>query len=162
MPIPTPDPPLTDGVIRLRAWGEDDGDVAALVLAWADEEIRKWTSVPEDRSEAHAAEWIAGAYSRQLRSIAIDLVVSPADPDDFTVLGEVGLVTMLGGPARAEMGWWVAAPHRRQGIATRAVQLLAGWARGVLEFELFAEVDPDNPPSIWVAESAGLRLRLRG
>ena len=66
----------------------------------------------------------------------------------------------LGGPARAEIGWWVAAPHRRQGIATRAVQLLAGWARGVLEFELFAEVDPDNPPSIWVAESAGLRLRL--
>ena len=63
---------------------------------------------------------------------------------------------------RAELGWWVAAPHRRQGIATRAVGVFASWLRDELEFtDLFAEVDPDNPPSIWVAESNNLRLRIR-
>ena len=27
--------------------------------------------------------------------------------------------------------------------------------------DLFADVDPENPASVWVAEAAGLRLRLR-
>ncbi len=161
MAIPLPDPPLTDGVVRLRPWGEDAGDAAALAAAWADPEIQKWTSVPVRRTEADAAEWIAGVTARRLRSVALDLVISPAAADDPAVLGEVGFVTMLGGPARAEMGWWVGAAHRRQGIASRAVGLFAAWARLTLEFELFAEVDPDNPASIWVAESAGLRLRLK-
>ena len=38
--------------------------------------------------------------------------------------------------------------------------VFAGWCRDVLEIELFAEVDPDNPPSLWVAEAAGVRIRL--
>jgi RimJ/RimL family protein N-acetyltransferase len=90
------------------------------------------------------------------------MVIAPADPDDPTVLGEVGMVPLAGGPSRAELGWWVGAPHRRQGIATRAVGLFAGWLREALEFtDLFAEVDPENPASVWVAESNDLRLRIR-
>jgi RimJ/RimL family protein N-acetyltransferase len=34
--------------------------------------------------------------------------------------------------------------------------------RDELEFhDLFAEVDPDNPASVWVAESNDLRLRIK-
>jgi len=159
VPYPLPDPPLDDGVVRLRPWRPEDA--AALAAAWSDDEIRRWTAVPADPSEAHARRWIGGEGLRRRQGSALDLVVSPSDPATDTVLGEVGLVTMAGGPARAEVGWWTAPGHRRQGFATRAVTLLAGWCRDELGMELFAEVDPENAPSIWVAESAGVRLRLK-
>ena len=158
MTWPLPDPPLADGVVRLRPWA--DSDAPALAAAWADPDVRRWTAVPADPSEEHARRWIRGAELRRAQGVALDLVVSPADPGDDGVLGEVGLVTMAGGPARAEVGWWTAAAHRRRGVATRAVTLFAGWCRDALEVELFAEVDPENPASLWVAESAGVRIRL--
>jgi RimJ/RimL family protein N-acetyltransferase len=118
--------------------------------------------VPAQRSHDHARRWIAAEHLRRDRGLALDVVVSPADADDTTVLGEVGMVPLAGGPSRAELGWWVAAPHRRRGIATRAVGLFAAWLREELAFtDLFAEVDPDNPASVWVAESNDLRLRIR-
>jgi len=159
VPYPLPDPPLDDGVVRLRPWTAQDS--AALATAWGDDEIRRWTAVPADPSEAQARRWIGGEALRRQQGLALDLVVSRSDPVDDTVLGEVGLVTMAGGPARAEIGWWIAPEHRRQGLATRAVTLFAAWCRDALDIELFAEVDPDNAPSIWVAESAGVRLRLK-
>jgi RimJ/RimL family protein N-acetyltransferase len=133
--------------------------------------------VPAVPTVEQAARWIAGAELRRAQGIALDLVVvadepAPGEvlgdgegegprPAPGEVLGEVGLVTMAGGPDRAEIGWWVGPAHRRRGVATRAVGLGAGWAAATLGLELFAEVDPDNAPSIWVAEAAGLRLRLR-
>jgi RimJ/RimL family protein N-acetyltransferase len=153
---PLPDPPLDDGVVRLRAWQVEDAP--ALAAAWGDEEIRRWTAVPADPTEAHARRWIAAEGLRREQGLALDLVVVPSAGDE--VLGEVGLVTMAGGPARAEVGWWTAPAHRRQRIATRAVGLFAAWCRDELGIELFAEVDPDNPASLWVAESAGVRIRL--
>jgi RimJ/RimL family protein N-acetyltransferase len=158
--IPLPDPPLHDELVRLRPWSVHDVD--ALVAAWDDEEIQKWTLVPERRGPDDALRWIASEQLRRDRSLSLDLVISPADPDDTTVLGEVGMVPLAGGPSRAELGWWVASPHRRRGVATRAVGLFAGWLRDALEFtDLFAEVDPENPASVWVAEATGLRLRIR-
>jgi RimJ/RimL family protein N-acetyltransferase len=160
MALPLPEPALNDRVVRLRPWSAHDVD--ALVAAWADEEIQKWTRVPEHRERDHALRWIAAEQLRRDRGLALDLVISPADPDDPTVLGEVGMLPLAGGPSRAELGWWVAAPHRRQGIATRAVGMFAAWLRAELAFtDLFAEVDPDNPASVWVAESNDLRLRIR-
>jgi ribosomal-protein-alanine N-acetyltransferase len=160
MALPLPDPALDDGVVRLRPWSAHD--VGDLVAAWSDEEIQRWTLVPAQRGADHALRWIAAEPLRRERGLALDLVISPTDPDDATVLGEVGMVPLAGGPSRAELGWWVAADHRRRGIATRAVGLFATWLRHELEFtDLFAEVDPDNPPSIWVAESNSLRLRIR-
>lgn len=159
MSFPLPEPSLTDGVVRLRAWAP--ADAPALVAAWADEAIRRWTLVPEQRGLDQAERWIQSEPLRRERSLALDLVVGPADPDDPTVLGEVGMVPLAGGPSRAELGWWVGPDHRRQGVATRAVVLFAGWLRQQLEFEeLFAEVDGENPASIWVAEAADIRLRL--
>jgi RimJ/RimL family protein N-acetyltransferase len=155
---PLPDPPLADDAVRLRPWTA--ADAPALAEAWRDEAIRRWTAVPADPSEDHARRWIAGAELRRGQGVALDLVVSPSDPSDDVVLGEVGLVTMAGGPSRAEVGWWTAAAHRRRGVATRAVGLFAGWCRDELGIELFAEVDPDNPASLWVAEAAGVRIRM--
>jgi RimJ/RimL family protein N-acetyltransferase len=134
-------------------------DAPSLAAAWADEEIRRWTAVPASPSADHARRWIAAERQRREQGLALDLVVAPSGTGD-EVLGEVGLVTMAGGPSRAEVGWWTAPAHRRQGVATRAVSLFAAWCRDALGIELFAEVDPDNPASLWVAESAGVRIRL--
>ena len=158
MALPLPDPALDDGVVRLRLWSVHDVD--ALVAAWADEEIQRWTRVPEQRGPDDALRWIASEQLRRDRSLALDLVISPHDGDE--VLGEVGMIPLAGGPSRAELGWWVGAAHRRQGVATRAVGLFATWLRDELEFtDLFAEVDPENPASVWVAESNNLRLRIK-
>jgi RimJ/RimL family protein N-acetyltransferase len=160
MPLPLPDPPLADDAIRLRPWRAHDVD--ALVDAWADKEIQRWTRVPPRRGEADALRWIAAEELRRERGLALDLVISPSDATDTTVLGEVGMVPLAGGPSRAELGWWVSAAHRRRHVATRAVGLFAAWLRDDLAFtDLFAEVDPDNPASIWVAESNNLRLRIK-
>jgi RimJ/RimL family protein N-acetyltransferase len=159
MPLPLPDPPLADDRIRLRPWGA--ADVDALVDAWADAEIQRWTRVPEQRGPDDALRWIASEQLRRDRGLALDLVVSPARDDDRTVLGEVGMVPLAGGPSRAELGWWVGPDHRRQGVATRAVGLFARWLRDELGFtDLFAEVDLRNAPSVWVAEANDLRLRI--
>ena len=158
MALPLPDPELTDGVVRLRPWSAHDLD--ALVAAWADEEIQKWTRVPELRGSDDALRWIASEQLRRDRGLALDLVVSPAGGD--AVWGEVGMIPLAGGPSRAELGWWVAPEHRRKGVATRAVGLFARWLHDELEFtDLFAEVDPDNPASVWVAEANDLRLRIK-
>ncbi len=160
MPLPLPDPPLADDAVRLRPWSAHDVD--ALVDAWADDEIQRWTRVPQRRGPDDALRWISAEGLRRERALALDLVVSPADDDDTTVLGEVGMVPLAGGPSRAELGWWVGAAHRRRHVATRAVGLFASWLRDDLAFtDLFAEVDPENPASVWVAESNNLRLRIK-
>ena len=53
MPLPLPDPPLADDAVRLRPWGANDVD--ALVDAWADEEIQRWTRVPQQRGARRRA-----------------------------------------------------------------------------------------------------------
>ena len=54
-----------------------------------------------------------------------------ADAATDTLLGCCGL--MLDRPRRsAEVGYWVAPQQRRRGAASRAVQLLTGWAFGAL------------------------------
>jgi RimJ/RimL family protein N-acetyltransferase len=158
MALPAPDPPLADDVVRLRLWTAPD--VPALVAAWADEEIQRWTRVPPVRDEAAALRWITAERLRRDRGLALDLVIAPAEPGDSRVLGEVGMVPLAGGPSPAELGWWVAPEHRRQGVATRAVRLFAGWLRTHAGFEdLVADVDAGNPASIRVAESAKLTVR---
>src|SRR3954469_25790130 len=102
MALPLPEPELDDGVVRLRTWSAHDVD--ALVAAWNDEEIQKWTRVPAQRGPDDAQRWIASEELRRDRGLALDLVISPSGGDD--VLGEVGMLPLAGGPSRAELGWW--------------------------------------------------------
>lgn len=149
-PLPLPSPPLADGVVRLRPWRADDAP--ALAAAWADPEVQRWTAVPDRRSVDDAARWIAGEAERRRRGLALDLVVSPADPDDGAVLGEVGLGPIDWAAGRANLGWWVAAPARGRGVASRAAALLAAWTVATLGLAVDVDVDPANPASARVAE----------
>lgn len=124
-------------------------DAPALAAAWADPEVQRWTAVPPRRTEADAARWIAGEAERRRRGLALDLVVSPAGGD--AAWGEVGLGPVDWPARRANLGWWVAAPARGQGIATRAAVLLATWATTALGLRIDTAVDPANPASAAIA-----------
>ena len=57
-PIVLPDPPLSDGVITLRAFTGDD--IPAITAACQDPEIARWTAmVPSPYTEEDARGWIA-------------------------------------------------------------------------------------------------------
>ena len=123
----------------LRHWRLDDAP--ALDAAWADPDITRGNPPPAGLG---AARWIAGVEVRWARRLALDLVITTPDG---AVAGEVGLSGFTTDPARAELGVWVAAPHRRAGLARSAVQTVAGWALdpdGLALEHLWARTDPAN------------------
>ena len=147
-------PALTDGVVRLRSWRVEDAP--ALAGAWSDDEVRRFTRVPDPADEATAARWIAGVARRWADREALDLVVSSVEDD--TVLGEVGLGPFDAGRNAAALGYWVAVDARGRGVATAAARLLAGWAldpEGLGLAALVATTDPANPASAAVLRGSG-------
>src|SRR5690606_41225340 len=101
--------------------------VAGPVARRGDPPVAAGARLPGDPSPGAAARWIAGGAERRARGLALDLVVAPL-AGGRAVLGEVGLRNVDRARRRAEAGWWIAAPHRRRGLATAAVRLLAAWA----------------------------------
>jgi RimJ/RimL family protein N-acetyltransferase len=149
-PLPVPDPPLADGGLVLRPWRIVDAP--ALVAAWSDPEVARWTGVPDDRDLVAAERWIAGDAWRRQHGLSLDLVL---DVDD-EVVGEVGLTAFDAAAGEAEVGWWLAAAHRGRGYASRAVRLLAEWATDELSVgHLVARCHRGNPASAAVARRAG-------
>ena len=148
--LPLPDPPLEGEGFVLRAWSV--GDAGALAAAWVDPEVVRWTAVPAEHDEAAARRWIGGEARRRQRGLALDLVIDVAG----TVAGEVGLAAFDPSHRTAEVGWWVAAPHRGRGLATEAVRAVASWATTELDLDgLVARCQAANAPALGVARSAG-------
>lgn len=128
--LPTP----PDGLRHWRA-----ADAPALQSAWADPDITRWNPPP---AGLDAATWIAGAADRWDRHLALDLVI---EAPHGGVAGEVGLSGFTTDPARAELGVWVAAPHRRGGVATGTVRSVTSWALTEMGLDqLWARTDPAN------------------
>lgn len=157
--IPLPDPPLRSGVqdpdLVLRPWRPDDAP--ALVAAWADPEIQRWTKVPAVRDRAAAERWIADDGERRQRGLSLDLVVDCGG----VVAGEVGLSSFDRAAGTAEIGWWTAAEHRGQGVASTAGALVVRWALEALHLvSLIARCEAANPASVAVARRSGAMVHL--
>lgn len=153
LPLPLPDPRLTDDGLRLRPWRMTEA--GALVRAWNDPDVARWTGVPPHPTLAEARRWIAGDADRRARGLSLDLVID-ADGD---VAGEVGLTAIDPVGRTAEIGWWVAPAHRGRHVAARAAGLLAGWAVEELCIDtVLARCARANPASGGVARAAGFSL----
>jgi len=152
--IPLPDPPLRSGDLVLRPWRLEDAP--ALVAAWADPEIQRWTGVPDRRDLDAAERWIAGDDERRRRWLSLDLVAERAGD----LVGEVGLSSIDRAAGVAEIGWWTAAGRRREGVASTAAGLVVAWASERLGLTCAASCDPANPGSVAVAERAGAMVLL--
>jgi RimJ/RimL family protein N-acetyltransferase len=149
--IPLPNPPLTDGDIRLRPW--ERRDVPAVTAACQDPEIPRWTVVPHKYTERHARDFIDGTAA-DLGS-GRELALAIVDSDD-RLLGALGLSNFDWRDLKAEIGYWMVAESRRRGIGARATRMLAVWAitkLGMERVELLA--NPNNEASQRLAERAG-------
>jgi RimJ/RimL family protein N-acetyltransferase len=146
-----PDPPLSDGVITLRARTTEDAD--ALTAACQDPEIPRWTRVPVPYFREHAIDWIAASEQELAEGSSIHwLAVDAAD----TLMGTIGLMEIDRHHGYGEIGYWVAREARGRGVATRAVGLVREWAQhelGLMKLEIV--VHEDNFPSRAVARAAG-------
>jgi [ribosomal protein S5]-alanine N-acetyltransferase len=128
-------------------------DAPALIDGLADEEIQRWTPLPEPRSVPEARAWVARraelSATNQHEHFAIRSEAS----------GELvgGLNIFFHERRRAELGYFILAPARRRGLASRAVRLATVWAHqnGVQRLE--AMIDTENVASFSVVESAGFR-----
>jgi L-amino acid N-acyltransferase YncA len=131
------DPGLTDGVVRLRPWREED--VAFVEAAGAETPWERLT--------------LAGALGLQRRGEGVSLIVADAGSD-----ATLGLLFL---PARPQPGvvgvaYWIAPAARGRGVGTRAVRLAADWALaqpGTARVE--AWVSPANVASQRLLAAAG-------
>jgi RimJ/RimL family protein N-acetyltransferase len=152
--IPVPDPPLRSGELVLRPWRLEDA--SSLVAAWEDEDIQRWTAVPEVHDLEFAERWILGQDERRRRELSLDLVIERHQ----RVAGEVGLSALRRRRGTVEIGWWTMPGYRREGIASTAARLVVEWASATLGVAVIARCDAANPGSVAVAERAGAMVLL--
>lgn len=150
--IRVPEYGLNDGRVRLRRWRVSD--IPALVEAARDPEVPRWTVVPSPYSDGEARAFVAGQNERMSRGEAAPFAVVGAEDGGF--LGSIEITLLDRRSGRGEIGYWVAAAARRQGVALRALGVISEWALGELGLErLELLVEPENGPSQGVAEAAG-------
>jgi RimJ/RimL family protein N-acetyltransferase len=146
-----PDPPLSDGVITLRAM--TSADVDALVAACQDPEIARWTRVPVPYRRADALSWIAGSELELDAGVTIGWLA--VDAED-RLLASISVMQIDRAAGTGEIGYWVAREARGRGVATRAVRLVRDWAPAGLGLAtLEIEVHEHNLASQAVARAAG-------
>ena len=149
-----PDPPLTDGVVLLRAVRESD--VPAITEACQDPDIKRYTSsVPDPYAEEDARRWLSMHAEDMTHGVEINFAIVAAE-DEERLLGVTGLHDVSWKNRRAATGYWIAPWARGHGYATRATRLVSRWALHELDLvrvELIADVE--NPASLRTAERAG-------
>ncbi len=150
--IPLDRLPLTDGVVSLRTF--EISDAAAVAEACRDPEIPRWTFMTEGLTELQARDWIERAHDMWLRARAVRFAI--VDSKSGELLGQVGIGHLNWEQQVGEVFYWIAAPARRRGVATRAVKVVTAWAFETLELaRVELVVDPANEPSQRVAAAAG-------
>lgn len=146
-----PDPPLDDGVVRLRPWTA--ADVDDVHRACDDADIARWTTVPHPYARHDAEAFVALTLDAWAAGQAACFAV--VDADDGRLLGSIDL-RLPPGAVAGVVGYWVVATERGRGVATRALRLLSQWAHGPLGLEAtLLEVFEGNDASMRVAEQAG-------
>lgn len=132
-----------DGLV-LRQWRESDLDV--MVVLFDAPDIAGRTPLPSPFT-------IDEARARLVRAQTGEPLMLAITTDGAEPRGEVLLM------ADGTMGYALGVRHRGQGLAARALRLLRDHAHAVLGTELLRlEIEPDNAPSIRVAERADFRL----
>ncbi|MFE0135302.1 GNAT family N-acetyltransferase [Streptomyces sp. NPDC059037] len=145
-PIEPLSEPLADGVVAVRFRRESD--VSAIGAASCDPETRRWLDdTPVD--EAARSTSVSRAEEAWRTGQATPLVIADATTDE-----PVGIINLqFRDDDVATIAYSVFPASRGQGIAPRAVQLLAGWALSDLGLtQLLLEADPENTSSVRVAE----------
>ena len=146
--------------LRLRQLRESDQD--ALARFYADPEMTRYLGGPVDAGEAW--HWLLAAIGhwsvRGYGYFALDEKASGA------FCGAVGLIMHFDWP-ELEMGWRVFREYQGRGYATEAGRRVRAYAYETIGTKtLVSYIDPENAPSMRVAERLGARhdgtITLRG
>lgn len=149
MKLRPPTPHLSDGAVVLRPWTV--ADVPEVAVACRDPEIPRWTTqIPEGYTEEHARSWIASTRSGWAKGSA-EFAVTEKQTD--AVAGAIGLFVRESWVA--EVGYWIAAPFRNRGFATRALTLISEWGESLGFVRLQLMMLSGNDASARVAEKSG-------
>ncbi len=153
MPLVPPDPPLSDGVVTLRPWREED--VPSLVSCCGDAEIAAFIDqIPQPYREEDARVYVEHASAGWNDGTEAAFALTAADGGE--VLGSIGVRWLDPEQGVGEVGYWVRREARGRGVATRGLQLVARWTlREVGLARLQLRADERNAPSRRVAQNAG-------
>ncbi len=147
-----PHPDLADGEIRLRRWSMDDAE--AVRAAVQDPEIPRFMGIPPNHTLEGVQRWLASVPADFESGAGANFAIVSAR--DGALLGSVGVERSCDDPEIGEIGYWVSAEARGQGVATRAVQLLTEWAWQAMQFaRIEITTHEDNLASIRLAEKCG-------
>lgn len=152
MPAARRAPTLSGSKTRLRPW--EVADAPSLEVACGDPDICRFTTVPHHYTLDEAEAWIRRQHDRIATGTAIVLAIEPSSLRQ--PVGMVGLFGLDEERVMARLGYWVVQGHRRSGLATEAVRMLANWAFDELDVAaLQIDVEPNNEPSLRVATAVG-------
>ncbi|WP_262700805.1 MULTISPECIES: GNAT family N-acetyltransferase [Streptomyces] len=143
-----------DGIL-LREWAESD--LSALVELYDDPEIDRWTPVPSPFDSTAAREYLTKAREgREEGRKKAQLVITT---DGEQPRGEVLLFRSELDARDVELAYGIGSQHRRQGLASRAVKLMADYACRQLDARrVLLRIETGNSPSLAVARATGFQL----
>jgi ribosomal-protein-alanine N-acetyltransferase len=146
--MPDPDLALTDGAVVLRRWRLTDAEWYA--NAARDPEVQRFTT--ESRTLT-AADVQAAILALADQPNSAGFVICQA-----TTGQRLGNIALRHDASVGDVSYWVAAPARGRGVASRALRLLSEWAFATLELSVIRLwTRADNAASRRVAERAGYR-----
>jgi RimJ/RimL family protein N-acetyltransferase len=142
---------LTDGVVVLREWREDD--CAVVLSTMRDPLVSAWLNMPAEPSDRDFESLLRVAREGRRSGDRIDYTVVEAGDD--VPLGAV--IASRRHRENYELSYLAGAGGRGRGLMTRAVRLLCDWlfAAGVGRLEV--RTHPDNEPSQHLAQRAGFQ-----
>ncbi len=122
--MPVPPVIQVDAATRLRPWHPDDGPVLAEAVNGSRTHIAEWLPWADGYTAERADEFIARCLASYREGTMLEMCVEVHG----AVGGGCGLVRIDHEQRKAEIGYWLALPHTKQGVMTRAVAALTDYA----------------------------------
>jgi len=148
---------LSDGVVALRPFQMSDTDEHTEAVRESIPELKPWMSwCHDDYSEDDTSNWIKSLPSGWAEGTSYNFAIT--DIQDGRLLGGCGLNHINPTYRFANLGYWVRTGRTGEGIASRAVRLIASFAfEQVKLVRVEIVVAVGNYPSLRVAGKVGAR-----
>ena len=149
---------LTDGVLTLRPLQRDDRDLLYAAVMESVAEVSRWLPwCHPGYSIVETESFIESCITAWAQQTHFPFAIFDASTGQY--LGGTGVNHIDRQNRQGSVGYWVRTGATRQGIATKAVRLVARFAFETLQLsrlEIFAR--PDNAASRRVAEKCGAKF----
>lgn len=153
-PLTLPEPPLGSEGFFLRP--PTGNDVDTIYRLCQDPLVGRFTAIPQPYERVHAIEYVEKSTADWISGSGAPFVIVSESTGE--VIGTIGVFRKPWDHAVAEIGYWLSADARGQGIASKAVKLLSHWAieaMGLARLQL--GTNRANLASQRVAEKAGFK-----